>query len=237
MKVKTKRRKVNRAWLNDHVNDPYVKLATREGYRARAAYKLKEIDETLGLIKPGQLVVDLGSTPGAWSQYLRRKLSPGGAAMGALNGAIIALDILPMAPIEGVVFLPGDFREPEVLHKLEHEMQDRKADVVVSDMAPNLSGIESADAARISHLVELAVEFSQLHLKPEGALVAKVFHGSGYGQLVKLFKENFRVVKPIKPKASRDKSSETFLVGIGLKGSRAELDRGRETVGNARKPL
>ena len=217
MKVKTKSKKVNRAWLNDHVNDPYVKLATREGYRARAAYKLKEIDETLGLIKPGHLVVDLGSAPGAWSQYLRRKLSPGGAAMGELNGTIIALDILPMAPIEGVVFLPGDFREPEVLQKLEHEMQGRRADVVVSDMAPNLSGIESADAARIAHLVELAVEFSQNHMKPEGALVVKVFHGSGYSQLAKLFKETFKVAKPIKPKASRDKSSETFLVGIGLK--------------------
>ena len=130
MKAKTKSRKVNRAWLNDHVNDPYVKLANREGYRARAAYKLKEIDEMLGLIKPGHLVVDLGSTPGAWSQYLRRKLSPGGAAMGQLDGTIIALDILPMQPIEGVVFLPGDFREPEVLEAcaglLDREPADRE---------------------------------------------------------------------------------------------------------------
>ena len=215
--MKTKSSKVNRAWLNDHVNDPYVRLATREGYRARAAYKLKEIDETLGLIKPGHLVVDLGSTPGAWSQYARRKLSPGGAAAGALNGTIIALDILPMEPIEGVLFIQGDFREPEVLAKLEVALAGRKADVVISDMAPNLSGIESADTARIAHLVELAVEFSLNHLKPEGALVTKVFHGSGYSQLVKLFKETFRVVKPLKPKASRDKSSETFLVGLGLK--------------------
>lgn len=217
MKVKTKSRKVNRAWLNDHVNDPYVKLANHEGYRARAAYKLKEIDETLNLIRPGHLVVDLGSTPGAWSQYLRRKLSPAGAAVGQLDGTIIALDILPMAPIEGVAFLLGDFREPEVLERLEQEMRGRKADVVVSDMAPNLSGIASADAARIAHLVELAVEFSQKHMKPEGALVVKAFHGGGYSQLVKLFKDTFRVVKPIKPKASRDKSSETFLVGQGLK--------------------
>ena len=217
MKIKTKSKKVNKAWLNDHVNDPYVKLAQKEGYRARAAYKLKEIDESLGLIKPGHLVVDLGSTPGAWSQYVRRKLSPQGAAVGALDGTIIALDILPMEPIEGVTFLQGDFREPEVLARLEAEVAGRKADVVVSDMAPNLSGIESADAARIAHLVELAVEFSTAHLKPEGALVTKVFHGSGYSQLVKLFKETFRVVKPLKPKASRDKSSETFLVGIGLK--------------------
>ena len=217
MKVKTKSRKVNKAWLNDHVNDPYVKLAQKEGFRARAAYKLKEIDDTLGLIRPGDLVVDLGSTPGAWSQYVRRKLSPQGAAVGELDGVIVALDILPMEPIEGVTFLQGDFREAEVLARLEQAVGGRKVDTVVSDMAPNLSGIESADAARISDLVELAVAFSQAHLKPEGALVAKVFHGSGYSQLVKLFKDTFRVVKPFKPKASRDKSSENFLVGIGLK--------------------
>lgn len=217
MKIKTKSSKVNRAWLNDHVNDPYVKLAQREGYRARAAYKLKEIDESLGLVRPGHLVVDLGSAPGAWSQYVRRKLSPSGAAAGELNGTILALDILPMEPIEGVVFLQGDFRELDVLQRLDQAMAGRKADVVVSDMAPNLSGIESADSARIAHLVELAIEFARDHLKPEGALVTKVFHGSGYSQLVKLFKETFRIVKPLKPKASRDKSSETFLVGIGLK--------------------
>jgi 23S rRNA (uridine2552-2'-O)-methyltransferase len=214
-----KNTKVNRAWLNDHVNDPYVKLATREGYRARAAYKLKEIDETFGLVRPGHLVVDLGSTPGAWSQYLRRRLSPDGAAAGTLNGTIIALDILPMEPIEGVTFLLGDFRQDEVMQRLEQEMAGRKADVVVSDMAPNLSGIASADASRITHLVELALEFSQAHLKPEGALVVKVFHGVGYNEIVQLFKKSFRTVKPLKPKASRDKSSETFLVGIGIKSS------------------
>ena len=219
---KSKSKKVNRAWLNDHVNDPYVKMAQRDGYRARAAYKLKEIDEALGLIKPGDLVVDLGSAPGAWSQYVRNRLSPrtatgGGAAVGALNGTIIAMDILPMEPVEGVVFLQGDFRVPELLERLASAMQGRLADVVVSDMAPNLSGIASADAARITHLVELAVDFSQRHMKPQGALVVKVFHGSGYNELVKLFKESFQVVKPIKPKASRGKSSETFLVGLGLK--------------------
>ena len=224
MKVKTKSSKVNRAWINDHVNDPYVKLAKLEGYRARAAYKLKEIDETFQLIKPGQLVVDLGSTPGAWSQYLRRKMSPksatsGGAAVGEFNGSIIALDILPMEPVEGVLFLLGDFREPEVLQRLTDEMGDRKADAVVSDMAPNLSGIASADAARIENLVELALEFAQKHMKPQGTLVAKVFHGGAYDQLVRRFKETFLVVKPFKPKASRDKSSETFLVGSGLKQS------------------
>jgi 23S rRNA (uridine2552-2'-O)-methyltransferase len=219
MKIKRKSGKVNRAWLNDHVNDPYVKLAQKEGYRARAAFKLKEIDESLGLVKPGHLVVDLGCAPGAWSQYLRRKLSPGGAAAGELNGTIIALDVLPMEPVEGVTFIQGDFREPEVLARLESAVAGRKADVVVSDMAPNLSGIESADAARISHLVELAVEFAVNHMKRDGALVTKVFHGSGYSQLVKLFKETFRAVKPLKPKASRNKSSETFLVGIGLKSA------------------
>ena len=216
MKVKTKGKKVNKAWLNDHVNDTYVKLALKEGYRARAAYKLKEIDETLGLIRPGHLVVDLGSAPGAWSQYLRRRLSPDGAAVGELNGCIIALDILPMEPVEGVQFILGDFRENEVSALLEAALQGRQADVVVSDMAPNLSGIESSDAARVAHLIELAVEFAQNHMKPQGALVVKVFHGSGYGQIVKMFKETFKVVKPIKPKSSRDKSSETFLVGMGL---------------------
>jgi 23S rRNA (uridine2552-2'-O)-methyltransferase len=221
MKVRTKSKKVTKSWLNDHVNDPYVKLAQKEGYRARAAYKLKEIDEQLGLIRPGHLVVDLGSVPGAWSQYVRRKLAPDGAAAGVLEGQILALDILPMEPIEGVTFVQGDFREPEPAAELARLLAGRKADVVVSDMAPNLSGIPSSDSARIALLVELAVEFAGLHMKPEGALVCKVFHGSGYSQLVKMFKERFRTVKPLKPKASRDKSSETFLVGIGLKPPKA----------------
>lgn len=224
MKINTKSKKVNKAWLNDHVNDPWVRLAQKEGYRARAAYKLKEIDETLGLIRPGQVVVDLGSTPGAWSQYVRRRFAPreagaGGAAVGSLNGTIIALDLLPMEPIEGVVFLQGDFREDTVLQQLVDQLAGRPVDVVVSDMAPNLSGIEVSDAARIAHLVELAIEFAQAHLRPQGALVCKVFHGSGYSQLVDAFRQSFRVVKAIKPKASRDKSSETFLVGIGLKSA------------------
>ncbi|MGY0193671.1 RlmE family RNA methyltransferase [Leptothrix sp. BB-4] len=224
MKINTKSKKVNKAWLNDHVNDPWVRLAQKEGYRARAAYKLKEIDETLGLIRPGQVVVDLGATPGAWSQYVRRRFAPkeagtGGAAVGALNGAIISLDLLPMEPIEGVSFIQGDFREDAVLQQLVDLLAGRPVDVVVSDMAPNLSGIEVSDAARIAHLVELAIDFAQAHLRPQGALVCKVFHGSGYSQLVDTFRQSFRVVKAIKPKASRDKSSETFLVGIGLKTS------------------
>jgi 23S rRNA (uridine2552-2'-O)-methyltransferase len=233
MTTKSKGSKVNRAWINDHVNDPYVKLAKHEGYRARAAYKLKEIDETFHLIKPGQLVVDLGSTPGAWSQYLRRKMvvkSASHAASGdgagnppanqlasKLSGSIIALDLLPMDPVDGVTFILGDIREQAVLDQLEREMAGRLADMVVSDMAPNLSGIHGTDAARVEHLIELAIDFCQHHMKPQGALVAKVFHGTGYNDLVKLFKANFLVVKPVKPKASRDKSTETFLVGLGLK--------------------
>ena len=215
--------KVNKAWLHDHINDPYVKLAQREGYRARAAYKLKEIDEGLGLIKPGSMVVDLGSTPGAWSQYARRKMSPKGAATGELNGQIVALDLLAMAPIEGVVFIQGDFRDVEVLQLLEQTLATggagKKLDLVMSDMAPNLSGIESADAARISDLVELAVDFANQHLKADGALIVKLFHGGAYDPMVKLFKDTFSVVKRIKPKASRPGSSETFLVGLGLKNT------------------
>lgn len=222
MKIKTKSKKVNKAWLHDHLTDPYVKMAQKEGYRARAAYKLKEIDEEFKLLKPGQVVVDLGAAPGAWSQYIRRRFAPkdagaGGAAVGALEGTIIALDLLDFEPIEGVTFLQGDFREDAVLARLREAVAGRPVDVVVSDMAPNLSGIESSDAARISHLVELAVEFAQSNLRPDGALVCKVFHGSGYSQLVELFKKSFRTVKAIKPKSSRDKSSETFLVGRGLK--------------------
>jgi 23S rRNA (uridine2552-2'-O)-methyltransferase len=217
MKVRTKSRKVDKAWLHDHVSDPYVKLAHKEGYRSRAAYKLREIDEALSLVKPGQVIVDLGAAPGAWSQYLRRKLAPAGAAVGELPGAIIALDLLPMEQIEGVSFIQGDFREDEAARAIESALAGRKVDVVVSDMAPNLSGVPASDAARVGHLVELAVDFACRQLAPRGVLIAKTFHGSGYSQQVKLFKERFSTVKPIKPKASRDKSAETFLVGIGPK--------------------
>jgi 23S rRNA (uridine2552-2'-O)-methyltransferase len=222
MKTQTKSKKVNKAWLNNHVSDPYVQQAQKDGYRSRAAYKLKEIDDELKLIRPGQVVVDLGATPGAWSQYLRRKFAPkeagqGGAAVGQLNGTIIALDLLDFEPIEGVHFIQGDFQEDAVLAELEAALAGRPVDVVVSDMAPNLSGIAVTDAARISNLIELAVDFAGTHLKPDGALVAKVFHGSGYNELVALFRAQFKTVKVVKPKASRERSSETFLVGMGLK--------------------
>ena len=229
MASKGKGKKLNKAWLHDHLTDTYVKLAQKEGYRARAAYKLREIDETLHLLRPGQLVVDLGAVPGAWSQYVRRRFAPkeagsGGAAAGALNGTILALDLLEMEPIEGVSFIHGDFHDDAVLSRLEAELRGRAVDVVLSDMAPNLSGIESSDAARVADLVELALDFALRHLKPDGALVCKLFHGSGYSQLVERFKRHFRQVKPIKPKASRDRSAETFLVGIGLKAGRLLQD-------------
>jgi 23S rRNA (uridine2552-2'-O)-methyltransferase len=212
---KSKKKKASRAWLHDHLNDPYVKRAQKDGYRARAAYKLQEIDEALGLVRPGQLVVDLGASPGAWSQYLRRRFAPDGAASGALDGRIVALDLLEFEPIEGVTFLQGDFRDEAVLARLDAVLGGRPVDLVVSDMAPNLSGIAASDAARVSDLIELAVDFAVDHLRADGALVCKAFHGSGYSQLVELFKRRFRVVKPIKPKASRDRSAETFLVGRG----------------------
>ena len=217
MKINTKSKKVDKAWLNNHVNDPYVQAAQKDGYRARAAYKLKEIDEALKLIHPGDIVVDLGCAPGAWSQYLRRKLAPQGAATGKLNGTIISLDLLPMEPIDSVHYIQGDFREDSVLSQLEEAVQGRPVDVVVSDMAPNLSGNSTTDGARITHLIELAVDFATHHLKPEGALVVKLFHGPGYDELVGLFRQTFRTVKTFKPKSSRIRSSETFLIGMGLK--------------------
>lgn len=207
--------KLNKNWLHDHINDPYVKLAQKEGYRARAVYKLKEIDEDEKLIRPGQIIVDLGATPGSWSQYVRNKLS--GAAGGGINGTIIGLDMLPMEPIADVHFIQGDFREQDVLTQLEQVLQGRKADLVLSDMAPNLSGIAVADAARVEDIIELAIDFAQHHMKPSGALLVKCFNGSGYQQLVERFRQEFKTVMQKKPKASRDKSSEVFLLGKTLK--------------------
>jgi 23S rRNA (uridine2552-2'-O)-methyltransferase len=207
--------KLNKNWLHDHINDPYVKLAQKDGYRARAAYKLKEIDESEKLIKAGQVIVDLGCTPGSWGQYARRKLA--GKEGGGINGTVIGLDILPMEPIADMHFIQGDFREQEVLDQLDVVLADRKVDLVLSDMAPNLSGIPTADAARMEHLIDLAIEFSQFHLKPSGALLVKCFKDMGFTQVVEKFRDEFKVVKQVKPKASRDKSSEIFLLGRGLK--------------------
>lgn len=207
--MRKKSGKVDRAWLHDHLTDPYVRQAQRDGYRSRAAYKLAEIDAEARLVKPGHRIVDLGAAPGAWSQYLARQMGR--------TGTIVALDLLPVEPIDGVSIVAGDFRDEATLAALERRLGGEPLDAVVSDMAPNLSGVAAVDSARMADLVELAVDFAARHLKPGGALVCKVFHGSGYSQLVERFKAQFRTVKAIKPKASRPKSAETFLLGIGLK--------------------
>lgn len=208
--------KFSKAWMHEHLTDPYVKLAQKHNYRSRAAFKLTEINEQDRLIRPGMVVVDLGSAPGSWSQVLRERLvKPGGG----LDGRVIALDLLPMEPVADVDFIEGDFRDDAVLAELEQRLGDTKVDLVVSDMAPNLSGVAAADSARIAHVVELAVEFASRHLKPNGALLVKCFHGSGYSQLVQLFKQTFETVAVRKPKASRGKSAETFLLGRGLRSA------------------
>jgi len=206
--------KFSKDWIHQHINDPYVKLAQQKGYRARAAFKLIEILDTEKLMRRGDLVIDLGSAPGSWSQVARERLAGPG---GIVDGRIIALDLLPMEPVAGVEFIQGDFREDEVLKQLEDMVGSRAVDLVISDMAPNLSGVGIADAARIQHVCELAMEFSCAHLKPNGALIVKAFHGTGFSQIVESFKKRFRRVVERKPKASRDKSSETFLVARDLK--------------------
>ena len=207
--------KLNKNWLHDHINDPYVKLAQKEGYRARAAYKLKEIDEAERLIKPGQIVVDLGCTPGSWSQYVRHKLA--GQLGGGIHGTIIGLDMLPMLPIADVHFIQGDFREEAVLSQLQRVLAGHKVDLVLSDMAPNLSGIAISDAARVEYLIDLALEFTQAQMRPEGSLLVKCFNGRGYNEILAKFRQTFKTVTLKKPKASRDKSSEVFLLGKTLK--------------------
>lgn len=209
------KKKFSKEWIHQHINDPYVKMAQQKGYRARAAFKLIEILDTEKLMRKGDIIVDLGSTPGSWSQVARERLVGEG---GIIDGRVIALDILPMEPIAGVEFIQGDFREDAVLDQLKTLVGEQQVDLVISDMAPNLSGISSADSARIQHIVELAVDFATAHLKPEGALIVKAFHGSGFSQLVELFKRHFKRVVERKPKASRDKSAETFIVGRGLRG-------------------
>jgi len=206
--------KFSKNWIRQHINDPYVKLAQQKGYRARAAFKLIEILDTEKLMRRGDVVVDLGAAPGSWSQVARERLAGPG---GKVDGRIVALDILPMDPVPDVAFIQGDFREDAVLSQLETLLDGQRVDLVISDMAPNLSGVGSADSARIQHVCELALDFASRHLQPEGALIVKAFHGSGFSQIVEAFKRDFRRVVERKPKASRDKSAETFLVGRGLK--------------------
>ena len=208
------KKKFSKEWVMQHINDPYVKMAQQQGYRARAAFKLIEILDAEKLMRKGDVIVDLGATPGSWSQVARERLVGAG---GVIQGRVIALDLLPMEPIAGVEFIEGDFREDDVLAELSERLAGAKVDLVLSDMAPNLSGVSSADSARIQHVCDLAVDFAVNHLKPDGALIVKAFHGSGFSQIVENFKRHFRRVVERKPKASRDKSSETFLVGRGLK--------------------
>jgi 23S rRNA (uridine2552-2'-O)-methyltransferase len=201
----TKKHKFVKAWVQEHVNDHWVKEATRLGYRSRAAFKLQELAEKDDLLRPGMSVVDLGSAPGSWTQVLRDKL--GG------KGRIVAIDLLPMDPIRDVVFVQADFREEEGLAALEAALVGRKVDLVVSDLAPNLSGIEVADQARSVHLGELALEFSGQWLKPGGDLVVKAFQGGGFTDFQRAMEQCFDKVYVRKPKASRDRSREVYLVG------------------------
>ena len=199
-----KRSKTSKQWMNEHVNDPYVQRAQKEGYRSRAAYKLLEIDERDHLLKSGMVVVDLGATPGGWSQVAIAK-----------GCKVIALDLLPLHPIAGVEFIQGDFREDSVLAQLEEKLGGKRIGLVISDMAPNISGIDSADQARAMYLAELALDFSVRHLQPGGAFLVKVFQGSGFEDYIKLMRNHFTRVVTRKPKASRDRSSEQYLLGLG----------------------
>ena len=214
MPVATKKLRSNRAWIERHINDPFVKKSRQDGYRARSVYKLIELNEKEKLIRPGMTVVDLGAAPGSWTQVVREKLA---GRDGEVNGRIIAMDILPMDPIDGVTFLQGDFREQEVADKLTELVGDRQVDLVLSDMAPNLSGIAAADAARCLLLNELALEFCLEHLKSDGVFVTKVFQGSGFSQYVETLKKHFKTVLTRKPEASRSTSAEVYMVAKVLK--------------------
>jgi 23S rRNA (uridine2552-2'-O)-methyltransferase len=198
-----KRSKTSKQWMAEHVTDPFVQRAQKEGYRSRAAYKLLEIAERDHLLKPGTVVVDLGATPGGWSQVA--------AARGC---RVIALDLLPMHPLPGVEFIQGDFREDAVLAELEARLAGRAVDLVISDMAPNISGIGVADQARAMHLAELALDFASNHLRPGGAFLVKVFQGAGFEDFMRQMRGHFAKVAARKPKASRDRSSEQYLLGL-----------------------
>ncbi|MBA3023854.1 MAG: 23S rRNA (uridine(2552)-2'-O)-methyltransferase RlmE [Gammaproteobacteria bacterium] len=199
--------KSSKQWMREHVNDPYVQMAQKDGYRARAAYKLLELDERDNLIKPGMVVVDLGAAPGSWCQVVAKKMGE--------HGRIIALDLLPLAPLPRVEFIQGDFREESVLAQLEERLGGRPIGLVISDMAPNISGVVMADQARAMYLAELALDFAVTHLAPGGSFVAKVFQGAGFEEYMKSMRTHFTKVVARKPKASRDRSNEQYLVGLG----------------------
>lgn len=201
--------RTSKAWMQEHVSDEFVKRAQKEGYRARAAYKLIEIDDKDKLIKPGMTVVDLGATPGSWCQVAAQRLKG--------QGKIIALDILEMQPIPGVQFIQGDFREESVLKQLEAAIENKPVDLVIADMAPNISGVKDVDQAGAMYLTELALDFCQHWLKPGGNFLVKVFIGSGFDELMKQMRMQFDKVVTRKPKASRDRSSEVYLLGLNKK--------------------
>jgi len=203
--------KTSKQWMREHVSDPFVQLAQKEGYRSRAAYKLLEIDAKDRLLKPGTVVVDLGATPGGWSQVAATKVGRG--------GRVIALDLLPLDPIPGVDFIQGDFRDAVVLKRLEEMLNGKPVGLVISDMSPNISGVVSADQARALHLAELAMEFALEHLSPDGSFLVKVFQGAGFEAFFKLIRSRFNRVVTRKPKASRDRSSEVYLLASGKRQS------------------
>lgn len=204
-----KKHKTSKAWMHEHVTDHYVQRAKAEGWRSRAAFKLMEIDEKDRLLRPGMVVVDLGAAPGGWSQVAAERVGSG--------GRVLALDLLDMAPVAGVEFIQGDFREDAVLAELTFRLVGRPVDLVISDMAPNISGIAATDQARSVHLAELALEFASRHLKPGGNFLVKTFQGQGFDAFRKAMEEAFDKVVVRKPKSSRDRSSEVYLLGMGCR--------------------
>lgn len=201
----------SKQWMRRHLDDPYVKRSRKEGMRSRAAYKLSEIDDRDKLLKPGQVAVDLGAAPGGWSQVLARRLGP--------QGTVVAIDLLEMGPIAGVTFILGDFTRNAGLAAIEAALDGKKADHVLSDLSPNLSGIAFTDQARSMELAELARDFALAHLKPDGSFLVKVFQGDGYAEFHRSLKDRFAKVSVRKPGASRDESAEQYLLARGLKGA------------------
>jgi len=201
-----KRTKTSKGWMMEHINDPWVQKAKADGLRSRAAYKLIEINEKDRLLKPGMVVVDLGAAPGSWSQVAARRIQPG--------GLLLALDLLPMEPLPDVTFVQGDFREDAVLAEFEKLLNGRRVDLVLSDMAPNISGVSTSDDGRMIHLAELALDFAASHLRPGGNMAIKLFQGAGYMEYRQAMQKQFSVVHARKPQASRDRSAEVYLVGV-----------------------
>jgi len=199
----------SKQWLRRHVNDPYVQRSKREGYRSRSAYKLTEIDERDKLLRPGQVVVDLGAAPGGWSQVLAQRVGA--------RGRVIAIDLLEMEPVAGVTFIQGDFGSDRGLEAVQAALEGGRADLVLSDMSPNLSGIAVSDQARSMHVAEIARDFALLHLEPEGAFLVKIFQGAGYDDYLRSLRQAFRKVVVRKPAASRDESAEQYLLARGLR--------------------